>query len=287
MRIKNLQITSSTFDLEFDINKPICILCGQHADLVLDLLRELIGDHNSQNDPDQFNDGHFVIHSDVEMDDKNYQVCYIRNADFMGDNRIAANFAPNSLDYSKDDTIEFLDKCNALNTNSFNVLYDTFSLPNIADDRPVFVYGLESKDGAAIDTILDKLKKNGRQVFVSLSENCPLPNHDFIQICDLSMVSCEDDNHTIKDVILAAIHGKFGRLELPEVGTSIDDIYTVILCPVCNRKTLDSHSICCHCGWEYDSIPDNYYSAANGATIDVYREEYRKIMQMFGGKENV
>lgn len=117
MKIKNLQITSSTLDLELDIDKPICILRGQYAELVLDLVRELIGDYSSENDPDRVDDGHFVLHSDIEMDGKNYNICYIRNADFMGDNRIAANFVPNSFEFSEDDTIEFIDKCKARNNN--------------------------------------------------------------------------------------------------------------------------------------------------------------------------
>lgn len=289
MRIKKLQITSSTLDLELDVNKPICFLLGQYSDLVLDLTRELIGDYNPQNDPDQFNDGHFVIHSDIDIDCKNYSLCYIRNADCMGDNRIAANFVPNSLEYSKDDTIEFIDKCKARNTNLSNILCNSVVTSNTTDDRPLFIYGFEDKDEVAIQTILNKFEKSGRQVFVAVSKNYPREqlNHSIVQVCDLSVVSRQDGNDALADVISAAIRGEFGNSELPEVGARVDDIYTVILCPVCNHTTLDSHSICCHCGWEYDGIPDNYYSTANGANIDVYREKYREVMQSFGGKEHV
>ena len=95
MKIQNLQITSpSVLDLELDITSPVSLFYGEHSGLVLDLLRELIGDDSSENDPDCYDEGRFVIHSDVEMDGKNYSVCYIRNADFMGDHRIAANFVP-------------------------------------------------------------------------------------------------------------------------------------------------------------------------------------------------
>jgi hypothetical protein len=165
MKIKNLQITSSTIDLELDINKPICILRGQYSDLVLDLVRELIGDYSSENDPDRVDDGHFVLHSDIEMDGKNYNVCYIRNADFMGDNRIAANFIPNSFDYSEDDTIEFLDKCQARNDNSSNILCGSIADLNNEDDRPVFVYEIYKM--TAVE--LERLANSGRQIFIS----CP------------------------------------------------------------------------------------------------------------------
>jgi hypothetical protein len=202
MRIKKLQITSSTLGLELDVNKPICFLLGQYSDLVLDLMRELIGDHNPQNDPNQFNNGHFVIHSDIDIDCKNYSLCYIRNADFMGDNRIAANFVPNSLEYSKDDTIEFIDKCKVRNTNLSNILYNSVVTSNTTDDRPLFIYGFEDKDEVAIQTILNKFEKSGRQVFVSVSKNYPREqlNHSNVQVCDLSMMSRKYDNDTITEI---------------------------------------------------------------------------------------
>lgn len=126
MKIKNFQITSaSTLNTEFSSTAPICALHGRYSDLALDLLRELIGDFGAQNDPDRIDDGRFVIHADIEMDNKNYDVCYIRNADFMGDNRLAVNFEPNSISFSEDDTHEFVDKCNERDTDNSNVLIKT------------------------------------------------------------------------------------------------------------------------------------------------------------------
>lgn len=62
--------------------------------------------------------------------------------------------------------------------------------------------------------------------------------------------------------------------DLAPVGTAYDADYTVILCPVCNGKTLDNHWICPHCGWEYDGFPEDHYSAANRATLQEYRAQY-------------
>ena len=169
MRIKKIQITSSTIDTKLELHAPICIIRDPHSDLILDLIREIIGDHNAKNDPDRVDDGHFVIHSDIEIDKKNYTVCYIRNADFMGDNRIAANFIPNSLEYSKDDTLEFMDKCKLRNKDSSNVLDNTIIDIDTDDDRPIFVYGLCEADDAAIYASLDILTQSGRQIFVSAS----------------------------------------------------------------------------------------------------------------------
>lgn len=87
--------------------------------------------------------------------------------------------------------------------------------------------------------------------------------------------------------IYAAIGTAFGQRELPDVGTRYDDWHTVILCPVCRNKTLDNYDICTHCGWEYDGFSENHYSAANGATLAVYREEFQKAIKEIRRTENV
>ena len=183
MKIKKLQITSaSTLDLELNIKKPICILCGEYSDLALDLLRELICDYDAENDPDRFDDGHFVIHSDIEMDGKNYQVCYIRNADFMGDNRIAANFVPNSLDFSTDDTIEFMKKCSERDRDLSNILCGPTHSLNKEDDRPIFIYNLDKIDDATAQDFLDTLADSGRQVFVAVCFGFDDVNQENVQM---------------------------------------------------------------------------------------------------------
>ena len=124
MKINHFQITSaSTLNIEFATTAPICVLRGRYSDLALDLMRELIGDYGAQNDPDRIDDGRFVIHADIEMDRKNYNACYIRNADFMGDNRLAVNFEPNSICFSEDDSCEFVNKCNDRDTDISSNVY--------------------------------------------------------------------------------------------------------------------------------------------------------------------
>ena len=169
MKIKNLTITSpSVLDLELDITSPVCLLYGKHSELALDLIRELIGDYSAKTDPDCYDDGHFVIHSDIEMDGKNYNVCYIRNADFMGDNRIAANFVPNSFEYSEEDTLEFLDKCKTRNKDLNNVVYN-YKIFSIAEDnRPLFIY---CEDAEAITPVIEFISTLNRQVFVAITSN--------------------------------------------------------------------------------------------------------------------
>ena len=166
MKIKNLTITSpSALDLELDIISPVCLLYGKHSELVLDLVRELIGDYDAKNDPNCYDDGRFVIHSDIEMDGKNYNVCYIRNADFIGDNRIAANFVPNSLEFSKDDTEEFIDRCEERNKDTNNAIYNYRVFEMTEDDRPLFVYCEDADDIAGV---IDALSALDRQVFIAV-----------------------------------------------------------------------------------------------------------------------
>ena len=185
MKIKNLAITSpSALDLELDITSPVCLLDGKHSELALDLIRELIGDYSAKNDPDCYDDGHFVIHSDIEMDGKNYNVCYIRNADFMGDNHLAVNFEPNSIRFSEDDAREFVAKCNKRDTDNSNVLIKTANITSRDDDRPIFIYSYFDRLDEAIDItlILDKLASLGRQVFISVCSGYPEIKHEKVQM---------------------------------------------------------------------------------------------------------
>lgn len=96
----------------------------------------------------------------------------------------------------------------------------------------------------------------------------------FADLMDLGDV---DERFSIEDNIRSALRGEYGNRELPDVGTKVDNIYTVIRCPVCYNKTLDNYDICCHCGWEHDDFPEDHYSAANGSTLLEYREAYNKI----------
>lgn len=83
----------------------------------------------------------------------------------------------------------------------------------------------------------------------------------------------------MKESIYAALRGEYDKRVLPPVGTVYDEEHTVIVCPVCQRKTLDNHDICRHCGWEYDGFPDDHYSAANGATLIEYREQFKRALK--------
>ena len=197
MRINHFQITSaSALNLDLAASAPICVLCGRYSDLALDLMRELIGDYGAQNDPDRVDDGRFVLHADIEMDSKNYNVCYIRNADFMGDNRLAVNFEPNTIRFSEDDTREFVGKCNKRDTDNTNVLIKTADIPSSEDDRPIFIYDYFDRLDEAIDItpVLDRVSSLGRQVFISVCANYPTEKlkHDKVQVINMEVDNVED-----------------------------------------------------------------------------------------------
>lgn len=198
MNITRLTITSaSTINIEFATTSPICVIRGRYSDLALDLMRELIGDFGAQNDPNRVDDGRFVIHANIEMDNKNYDVCYIRNADLMGDNRLAVNFDPNSIRFSGDDTREFVDKCNVRDVDNHNVLIKTADVASCADDRPIFIYDyFDRRLDEAIDImpILDRLSYLGRQIFVAVCPNYPVEKlkHNAVQIVHTEADDVED-----------------------------------------------------------------------------------------------
>ena len=291
MKINNIQLTSATaFDLEFDPVTPICVLRGYHSELALDLIREVMGDYDMIDDPDRIDDGRFVIHATVEMDSKNYRVCYIRNADVMGEYRLAANFEPDSTVFSEQDTIEF-DRKRTERNMYFGNVFDCSSISADArlpeskhllnefgsfvnklsdnDDRPLFIYDFFDRLDEAIDInpLLDKLSSLGKQVFISVCANYPKQKlkHPCVQLID-------SDSNSFENL---------------EIGEAYDNDFTVIRCPVCGQKTLDNHWICPRCGWEYDGLPEHHYSAANGATLAEYRGKFKNAITKGKEKDDV
>lgn len=172
MKINHIEITSaSTLDVEFSPTASICVLYGRYSDLALDLISELVSGSGTGNDPDRVDDGRFVIHADIEMDEKNYSVCYIRNADFMGDNRLAVNFEPNGIAFSEDDTREFAKKCDE-DANSPIFICDYFDRLDEAEN---------------ITCILDQLSAFHSQVFISVCANYPIEKmkHSSVQVVEM------------------------------------------------------------------------------------------------------
>ena len=198
MTVKTFSITSDLASVEFTPDASVCFIRGNESDCVLDHVRELIG-NNPYSTPDLIDDGSFVIHADVEMDGKNYALCYLRIDEFVGDCRLAANFQPNSTKFSVDDTEEYLRKTSERNNDYSNIFDGTAEKTDdellsesdrilaafekfivqcenkTNDDRPIFIYNLFDRLDESIDVrpYLDKLSALGRQVFVSVCNSHP------------------------------------------------------------------------------------------------------------------
>ncbi|MBE6543787.1 MAG: hypothetical protein E7675_05260 [Ruminococcaceae bacterium] len=196
MKIKSFDITFP-YDpsVSFTSVSPLCIFHGRNSDWILDMIQELIGNNIILRSLQHIDDSHFVIHSDIEIDNKSYSVCYIKNADPSHYNKVAVNFSQNSMEYSTKDTEEYMTKIKSINrdpknvfskqlltdtlnlseSDAYKIAFDTF-LDNLpCDDTPIFIYDFfnhidESKD---ILKYLEKLSRLKKQVFISLSPNYP------------------------------------------------------------------------------------------------------------------
>ena len=201
MTFNHFGITSfSSVNLDFDITSRVSVICGNFSTLALDLMREIIGDSFSQSSPDAYDDGRFVMWADMSIDGKEYGVSYIRNADTMGDNRIAVNFKPDSIEFSLDDTREYISKTNEYSLDFDNVFFKSRAkvgekalsescrviegfklwvescLVNSTDKRPIFIYDLFDyiDDACDVSGILNMLSAFGRQVFIAVGKNYPI-----------------------------------------------------------------------------------------------------------------
>lgn len=195
MTVRHLFIESATaLHFDADITAPVCFVRGHHAELALDLLRELLGDFGATEDPDRVDDGRFVLYADVEMDEKHYAVTYVRNADAMGEHRIGVNLLSDRLAVSEEDTREFLAKCRARDKDGDNVLLRLSDAVKEGDDRPLYIYGYFDHLDKAIDLtpVFDVLSTLGRQVFVAVCSGYPAPAHAGVQTVDTWEVTADE-----------------------------------------------------------------------------------------------
>lgn len=191
MNIKNFKADTSIFSVELSADKPICFIRGGYSNFVLDLMRELIGDYVSHCYLDNVNDGFYVLHADIEDGSKNYQVCYIRNAEEVGDNRIGVNFTDGGTNFSKADTYEFLDKREDWAMDTSNVLIGTADPTSVTSKSPIFIYDYFDRLDLGIDTspLLDRLLGTGRQVFIAVCGSYPdeKVKHDGVRVFDVKL----------------------------------------------------------------------------------------------------
>lgn len=134
-----------------------------------------------------------------------------------------------------------------------------------ADDRPLFITNLIDRIDEAIDLqpLFQALADTGRQVFISVSSAISKKTADpLVQLIDTDSA------------------------DAPAVPDGFEADYRIIPCPVCGSQTLDNHWICPVCGWEYDGLPEDHHSAANGASLRDYRRRYENTLKKEKTDEN-
>lgn len=209
MKIKKLSISSEFEDIELPLNSPVCIIRGNESAYYLDIIRELIG-NNPFCTPDIIDDGRFFIYADVELDSKDYEVCYLRNTDYVGDCQITANFDCNGDEVTRDDTKEYLSKINERNADYRNVFelisiesdqdirgesdrilagldYFIESCKTYDDKRPVFIYDFVERIDMSIDLkpYIDKLASIRRQVFIATTKSYHMKQFENATLLDV------------------------------------------------------------------------------------------------------
>ena len=160
MQINKLSVAShSTLNFELDPVRPITVFYGRYASAALNLINELICSHSSFEAAGGPLGGRFIIHADIEDGGKEYSVCYIRNAESVGDCRIGVNFKPASTEFSREDTVEFLKKRDAV--------YHEGAFPD-------FLYWQNgTHDPSVIADYVTRLATSGRQVFLAVPDGTP------------------------------------------------------------------------------------------------------------------
>lgn len=195
-------------DFLFPAETPITVFSGRDADVQLCCLQMLIGDYSRYGLVENTAYANCLLHADVEMDGKNYAVCYIGETD--GAYRIGVNFPACDLHPSMADTEEYLDKVQTRvngDTNVFSLqACNRNDLPESrrlthgldvflkiarkesepGDDRPLFIYDFFNRidEAEPLTPWLDELAVLGRQVFISVGENYPTEklSHPSVQI---------------------------------------------------------------------------------------------------------
>ena len=196
MKIRNFSVNVNG-DYEFNPEKSICVMKGKNAELHLRLLGVMIGCADSVALVEQSDSPLFILHGDVEMDGKDYGVCFIYSK--TEPHRVAVNFSRGGRGFSVEDT-ERYQKCLQLNgADTENILsfpdgqnegmaeseYALYLLDRFitrsaehtscGDYRPLFIFGVFDRLDESVDvrSYLIRLSSLGRQVFLAVGDAYP------------------------------------------------------------------------------------------------------------------
>ncbi len=218
MKVKRIDFNDSSG--EITLETPIMCFKGTNSDKYMLFIEAMTGTYRG----DQATGIHIphesIIHGCVEIDKKEYDICYIYSAD--AEHTMGVNFTKEKRFFSLPDTQEYEKKRRARNINTCHVFADedmrssTSCLPmsekvllsfekflttlnidtNNGDSRPIFIYHFFDRIDESVDVspYIDELARLGRQVFIAVCPNYPTQKlkHNKVQVINVEVNYVED-----------------------------------------------------------------------------------------------
>jgi hypothetical protein len=218
MKIK--QIDFSDINGEIILDRPITCFKGNVSERYMLLIEAMIGTYRRDSSVSVAMPHESIIHGCVEIDKKEYDVCYIYSVD--AEHTMGVNFTKGKRFFSLSDTVEYDEKRRAWNINACHIFADedmrssTACLPmsekallsfkkflttlkkdtNNGDFRPIFIYHFFDRIDESVDisSCIDELASLGRQVFISVCSNYPTEKmkHNKVQVINVEADNVKD-----------------------------------------------------------------------------------------------
>ena len=208
--MKITQIDFSDINGEIILGRPITCFKGNVSERYMLLIEAMTGTYRRDSSVSVAMPHESIIHGCVEIDKKEYDVCYIYSVD--AEHTMGVNFTKGKRFFSLPDTQEYEKKRRAQNINTCHIFADedmrssSACLPmsekallsfekflttlkkdtNNGDFRPIFIYHFFDHIDESVDIspYINKLASLGRQVFIAVCSNYPIEKlkHDAVQI---------------------------------------------------------------------------------------------------------
>ncbi len=218
MKIKRIDFND--INGEITLETPIICFKGNNSDKYMLFIEAMTGTYRGDQTTSISTPYQAIIHGCVEIDKKEYDICYIYSAD--AEHTMGVNFTKGQRFFSLSDTVEYDEKRRAQNINtchvfanedmrsstsclpmsekallSFEKFFTTLKIDtNNGDFRPIFIYHFFDCIDESVDVscYIDELANLGRQVFISVSANYPSQKmkHDKVQVVNMEADNVKD-----------------------------------------------------------------------------------------------
>lgn len=218
MKIKRIDFND--INGEITLETPIICFKGNNSDKYMLFIETMTGTYRGDQATSISIPHESIFHGCVEIDKKEYDVCYIYSAD--AEHTMGVNFTKEKRFFSLSDTVEYDEKRRARNINTCHIFADedmrssTACLPmsekallsfekflttlkkdtNNGDFRPIFIYHFFDRIDESVDisSCIDELASLGRQVFISVCSNYPTEKmkHNKVQVINVEANNVKD-----------------------------------------------------------------------------------------------